>query len=144
MTKIQENDTHHCWYPGPGLATPKCASIAHYLFWIQANLETASARTLWPSSLSPWNQEINFSYERYIPCIWGRRTLFSPETRNLSPEFSMNKPRYFFNLLPQGHTLYILHQLSIWTLGFFVLSIPHKYIISLSTKYKSWLIWPLL
>ena len=43
--------------------------------------------------------------ERYNPNLW-RRTPLSPEIGNLGQETYINKPNYFFDLLPKVQTLF--------------------------------------
>ena len=75
--------------------------------------------------------------------LGGRKTPLSPEIGD-SGLRSLHTCYFFTNLLPKPklclNSLLIKHP----KLSFFVLSIPLIFIASLSKKYKSYLLWPLL
>ena len=75
---------------GSGQATPKYTNMTYWLCWITVTGTIADTRkTLWPSSFSPWKQEINLQCESYPLCTRGYR----------------DKACYFFtNLLPEAQT----------------------------------------
>ena len=80
------------WYRG----------LSYWLFWIKLLKKWSPA--LWPSSLSPWKQDINLSCERCIPYS-RQKDPFITEIGNLGQEAYINKPCYFFKLLPQDQTV---------------------------------------
>ena len=76
-----------------------------------------------------------------LPASGGRRTPLSLEIWNSGQEACINKPYLLYYPKPK---LRILHWLSTQSLNFFVLTIPRKFIVSLSKKYISCLLWSLL
>ena len=94
------------------------------------------------SPLSPWKQKISCFCA--LPASGGRRTPLSSETGDSGWGTCIHKPCYFFNWLPQAHTLFRFPLIKHPKPKFFVLSIPHKSIVSVCDKYRSCLLWPLL
>lgn len=71
-------------YWGSDYVTPKCTSIAYWLFWINVAKEMANATgPLWLSSLSPWKQEINVSCERCPSFTWRQKDILMSWGRKL-------------------------------------------------------------
>ena len=68
-------------------ATPKYATLAYWLLWIKVSWETVHAkRTLSPSSLSPWKQEVKKSQVKVtLSAPGGKEIPLSSDTGNSGP-----------------------------------------------------------
>ena len=92
--------------------------------------------------LSPWKQEINVMWKMHFLPL--KDTLIS-EIGNLKLKSLYKQALLLFKFtIPSQNCVQILHLLSTQSLSFFVLSIPHECITSLSKKNKSCLFWSFL
>ena len=78
--------------------------------------------------LSSWQQGINLPCERYPLCTRKLEANLPPETENSGPR----------KLCKQ--TLSLLHHVTTFSPNLFVLSILHNFVVSLSKRYKSFLL----
>ena len=130
--QMESSWIEQCYCRGSGQAAPKGATMAYWLFCIEATWEIAGIRrTLWPSSvpLKAGNKSLT---KGTLPVIESRERPLSPETGTLGPRKLYKQILLLFtNLLSQPK--FCSEFLPNWSsraVVFFVLSVPHKFMVS--------------
>ena len=117
VSLMTTDGSSYCWeitwwsgrmYWNPGQATPKCTSMAYWLFWVKVPYEATYAKgTLWPSfsdSLKSGHKSVMWKVLSGHPKEEGYPLLLN--LGNLGPRSLCKQICYFFNLLPQAQTLF--------------------------------------
>ena len=120
------------WGRGAEYATPQ---ICHFAILIILNCRylrnSQYKRTPW-SFLVSRKWEINLPWEGTLPIIGGLEICFSPDTGNL-------RPRILYK-----QDLSLIQQFTTLRPNSFVFSVLPKFTVSLSKRYKSFLLWSFL